>query len=207
MPLKYNQVSAIKSAQYVFADIPALGKARPLPALVRPLESTSAGDREAAAARSRISTSVRLQVAWGSRGWSAPRSRNSTIAELSSAVTKTDAASATFVRIALISARDGCNISAAYGYMGSHRRRCSFSHIGGFGVINCATGSNASTGGGLPFHTSSRKNLSYRSLSFAAVRGFDTREIPVRLLQIPCYRARDCLFRPAGKESHVADII
>ena len=102
-------------------------------------------------------------------------------------------------QIALISARDGCNISAAYGYMGSHRRRCSFSHIGGFGVINCATGSNASTGGGLPFHTSSRKNLLYRSLSFAAVRGFDTREFPVRLLQIPCYRTPNCLFDPPGK--------
>jgi hypothetical protein len=207
LPLKYNQVSAIKSAQYVFADTPALGIARPLPALVRPLESTSAGDREAAAARSRISTSSACTLPGARRGASAPRSRNSTIAELRSAFIKTDAASPTLSSFSFISARDGCNISAAYGCMGSHRRRCSFSHIGGFGVINCATGSNASTGGGLPFHTASRKNLSYRSLSFAAVRGFDTREVPVRLLQIPCYRARDCLFRPAGKESDVADII
>ena len=206
MPLKYNQVSAIKSAQYVFADTPALGIARPLPALVRPWESTSAGDREAAAARSRMSTSGACKLPGARRGASAPRSRNSTIAELRSALIKTDAASATFVRIALASARDGCNISAAYGYMGSHRRRCSFSHIGGFGVINRATGSNASTGGGFPFNTSSRKNLSYRSL-FAAVRGFDTREIPVRPLQIPSYRTPHCLFRSAGKKSDVAGIV
>ena len=52
---------------------------------------------------------------------SAPRSRNSTIAELRSAFIKTDAASATFVRFALISARDGCNISTPYGCMAGDR--------------------------------------------------------------------------------------
>ena len=61
--------------------------------------------------------------------------------------------------------------------MGSHRRRCSFSHIGGFGVINCATGSNASAGG-LPFHTHLDGNSGSASIpacAASAIRQFNAR--------------------------------